>query len=81
MATYPDTTPRTAGAQALTQEKTSDASFVTPECPGCGWHNTRRACSTPVLDPILKRLSIFPYRCRACHKRFRVRQPAKAMRA
>ena len=42
-----------------------------PNCPRCGWHNTRLSHSRSMLDSILRMFALRAFRCRSCGNRFR----------
>lgn len=41
-------------------------------CPSCGSRNIRRSGPRGLIDWLLRPMSVLPYRCRACHSRFRL---------
>lgn len=43
-----------------------------PQCPRCGWHNTRLSHTRNILDTVLRRFALRAFRCRSCGNRFRV---------
>jgi transposase-like protein len=43
-----------------------------PNCPRCGWHNTRLSHTRSMLDSILRMFALRAFRCRSCGNRFRV---------
>ena len=42
-----------------------------PNCPRCGWHNTRLSHTRSMLDSILRMFALRAFRCRSCGNRFR----------
>jgi len=41
-----------------------------PSCPSCGGHDVRRSHSRTLLDDVMANFRRFPFRCRACSRRF-----------
>jgi len=39
-------------------------------CPSCGGHDVRRSHSRGMLDSFMSKFRKFPFRCRACTRRF-----------
>jgi len=39
-------------------------------CPSCGGHDVRRSHSRGLFDAFLSKFGKFPFRCRACTRRF-----------
>ncbi|MBI1786813.1 MAG: hypothetical protein HYR60_04570 [Acidobacteria bacterium] len=44
--------------------------FSYPPCPHCGEHKARASMRRGFLDLLLRLISIHPYRCRGCRRRF-----------
>ena len=39
-------------------------------CPSCGGHDVRRSRARGLLDDVMSNFRRFPFRCRACSRRF-----------
>jgi len=39
-------------------------------CPSCGGHDVRRSHSSGLFDALMSKFGKFPFRCRACTRRF-----------
>ena len=48
------------------EEKTSSMQ----SCPSCGGHDVRRSRARGLLDDVMANFRRFPFRCRACSRRF-----------
>jgi len=46
-------------------------------CPSCGGHDVRRSHSRGLFDAVLSKFGKFPFRCRACTRRFYQYVPAE----
>jgi transposase-like protein len=44
-------------------------------CPGCEGNNTHRSHRQGITEQLASWLSIYPYRCRECNRRFLARRP------
>ena len=40
------------------------------QCPSCGMHKVRRSSLAGVIDGLLSRVGVFPFRCFGCRFRF-----------
>src|SRR3989338_5440457 len=46
-------------------------------CPKCGRHVVRRTHRSGVFERLLSRVSVYPFRCQLCGRRFRAIQPGR----